>query len=180
MTDSDTNAKSERSIPDVPWTLTARHLIVCQHGLLGSEKDFSQVVMLFQTHLSTKSLYIHSAESNASSIFKTYDGIDQGGNRLADEIQEIAKQMANLEKFSFIGHSMGGLYGRYCMGVLFSRGFFDRVQACVRSGWRRLLFDVMNWFIEFYRTCSSSFWSKKTEKRVLECGYELDGAVTIQ
>ncbi|CCI45074.1 unnamed protein product [Albugo candida] len=86
--------------------------------------------MLFQTHLSTKSLYIHSAESNASSIFKTYDGIDQGGNRLADEIQEIAKQMANLEKFSFIGHSMGGLYGRYCMGVLFSRGFFDRVQAC--------------------------------------------------
>nr|CCA19986.1 conserved hypothetical protein [Albugo laibachii Nc14]CCA23300.1 conserved hypothetical protein [Albugo laibachii Nc14] len=128
MTVSDAN--KEQSIPAVPWTLTARHLIVCQHGLLGSEKDFSQFVALFQMHLSTHNLYIHSAESNAVSIFTTYDGIDQGGNRLANEIQRIAKQMPNLKNFSFIGHSMGGLYGRYCMGVLFSRGFFDHVEAC--------------------------------------------------
>ena len=123
-------------IPDTPKTaslVTASHLVVLQHGLLGSKHDFDRFVQLFRTHLEAdgSSVYCHAAASNASSFFKTYDGIDHGGERLADEIQDLATQMPRLQKLSLIGHSLGGLYCRYCIGVLFSRGFFDKIEPMV-------------------------------------------------
>ncbi|CAH0481968.1 unnamed protein product [Peronospora belbahrii] len=108
---------------------TATHLVILQHGLLGSKHDFAHFVKIFYTYFRSKDfLYLHASESNGSRFFQTYDGVDQGGERLADEIQDLAKKMPNLEKFSMIGHSLGGLYNRYCIGVLLSRGFFDKIE----------------------------------------------------
>jgi len=74
---------------------------------------------------------VKAAECNAKQYFQTHDGIDAGGIRLADEIEEIANGLPYLKKISLIGHSLGGLYVRYCIGVLYSRGFFEKFQPMV-------------------------------------------------
>lgn len=123
---------SEDGAPPSPSLLTASHLLVLQHGLHGSEHDFANFVLLMREHLAHESVYVHSATSNAASFFQTYDGIDMGGVRLADEIQALAARMPKLTKLSLLGHSLGGLYNRYCIGVLFARGFFANVEPVVR------------------------------------------------
>lgn len=106
----------------------ATHLLVFQHGILGSKHDFGRFMEIFRAHFPADELFLHATESNASSFFRTYDGVDHGGQRIADEIQHLAARMPQLQKFSMIGHSLGGLYNRYCIGLLLSRGFFDRYE----------------------------------------------------
>ncbi|KAG6611108.1 putative alpha/beta hydrolase [Phytophthora cinnamomi] len=106
----------------------ATHLVVLQHGLLGSKHDFARFVDIFRAQFRADELYLHAGESNATSFFQTYDGVDQGGERLADEVQQLAARMPKLQKLSMIGHSLGGLYNRYCIGLLLARGFFDSVE----------------------------------------------------
>ncbi|ETK76881.1 hypothetical protein F441_17117 [Phytophthora nicotianae CJ01A1] len=106
----------------------ATHLVIFQHGLLGSKHDFARFVEIFQAQFQNDELFLHASESNASGFFQTYDGVDQGAHRLADEIQQLAAKMPKLQKLSMIGHSLGGLYNRYCIGLLLSRGFFDQVE----------------------------------------------------
>ncbi|KAG2768303.1 hypothetical protein PC129_g14907 [Phytophthora cactorum] len=106
----------------------ATHLVIFQHGLLGSKHDFARFVEIFRTQFQNDELFLHAGESNATSFFQTYDGVDQGAQRLADEIQQLAAKMPKLQKLSMIGHSLGGLYNRYCIGLLLSRGFFDKVE----------------------------------------------------
>lgn len=113
--------------------LTASHLLVLQHGLHGSEHDFANFAHLIREHLTAEGVHVHAAARNAATFFQTYDGIDQGGERLADEIETVAARMPNLRKLSLLGHSLGGLYARYCVGVLLSRGFFARVEPVVRG-----------------------------------------------
>ncbi|TYZ66602.1 hypothetical protein PybrP1_008122 [[Pythium] brassicae (nom. inval.)] len=108
--------------------LSASHLLVLQHGLHGSEHDFANFVRLVREHLAAEGVYVHAAARNAATFFQTYDGIDQGGERLADEIEALAARMPHLRKLSLLGHSLGGLYARYCIGVLLARGFFARVE----------------------------------------------------
>lgn len=109
----------------------ATHLVVLQHGLLGSKHDFARFVEIFRAQFQADELYLHAGESNGASFFQTYDGVDQGGERLADEIQQLAAKMPKLQKLSMIGHSLGGLYNRYCIGLLLVRGFFDKVEPMV-------------------------------------------------
>ncbi|GLE03185.1 hypothetical protein PINS_up012064 [Pythium insidiosum] len=116
---------------DAQWLSAATHLVVFQHGLLGSEGDWHSFALRFQQYFPLDELYVHCARANATtflSMFQTYDGIDAGGERLADEITALAARMPRLARFSIVGHSLGGLYARYCIGVLFSRGFFDAVE----------------------------------------------------
>ncbi|DAZ96400.1 TPA: hypothetical protein N0F65_012481 [Lagenidium giganteum] len=113
---------------DAKDTIHASHLVVCQHGLHGSDADFVHFVRLLHEHLAHADVFVHSATCNAQGFFQTYDGVDTGGQRLADEILGLSKRMPNLTKFSLIGHSLGGLYSRYCLGILYARGFFQNVQ----------------------------------------------------
>lgn len=116
-----------------PEARAATHLVVLQHGLLGSERDFAHFEQLFITHLQpAHGVYVHAARCNGSGLFQTFDGIDAGAERLADEIRQVAAQMPTLKKFSIVGHSLGGLYARYCVGVLLARGFFASVEPMVR------------------------------------------------
>ena len=51
---------------------------------------------------------------------QTYEGIDRCGQRLAEEVTEYVAVHPDLERISLIGHSMGGLIGRYALGDAFS------------------------------------------------------------
>ncbi len=112
----------------------ATHLVVFQHGLLGSDNDFRNFVALFEKYFPAEHLYPYVTECNAthfSSLFLTYDGIETGGTRLADEIIAVASTLPHLKKFSVIGHSLGGLYARFAIGELFARNFFDNIEPMV-------------------------------------------------
>ncbi|KAK1928812.1 putative lipase [Phytophthora citrophthora] len=117
-----------RNATDDPQLQRATHLVILQHGLLGSKHDFARFVEIFRSQFQSDELYLHSGESNATSFFQTYDGVDLGGERLADEIQQLAAKMPKLQKLSMVGHSLGGLYNRYCIALLLSRGFFDKIE----------------------------------------------------
>ena len=75
-------------------------------------------------------LHILVTKTNASNL--TYDGIDVGAERVVQEIEETIKMIESrgvpIAKFSIIGYSLGGLVARYAVGLLYSRGLFDRIQ----------------------------------------------------
>jgi len=75
-------------------------------------------------------LHILVAKRNSGSF--TYDGIELGGERVTQEIEEKIQQLAaqgqHIKKISVIGYSLGGLVARYTVGLLHSKGWFDRIQ----------------------------------------------------
>ncbi|KAF8448973.1 putative serine esterase-domain-containing protein [Boletus edulis BED1] len=61
----------------------------------------------------------------------TYDGIDWGGERVAQEILEEIQKYENegkkVTRFSVTGYSLGGLLARYVIGILHQNKFFEKV-----------------------------------------------------
>lgn len=106
------------------------HLIVLQHGLHGDESDWGYFKQVLDVSFPDKVL-VHISTCNSKTRFSTHDGIDAGGQRLAEEILQLVQTNPCLRHFSIIGHSLGGLYARYAVGVLFAEGFFDRVEPMV-------------------------------------------------
>ncbi|KAH9678650.1 hypothetical protein KPL71_025799 [Citrus sinensis] len=49
----------------------------------------------------------------------TLDGVDVMGERLAQEVLEVIERKPNLQKISFVAHSVGGLVARYAIGRLY-------------------------------------------------------------
>ncbi|KAF9577693.1 hypothetical protein BGW38_006933, partial [Lunasporangiospora selenospora] len=86
----------------------------------------------------------YQAKSNESKF--TYDGIDICAHRLVKEVHEVVKviedggdihdlkghkhkaQVKKVTQFSYLGYSLGGLIGRFAMGLLDMEGFFDRIE----------------------------------------------------
>jgi hypothetical protein len=68
---------------------------------------------------------VHIAVCNASQPRfggnLTHDGIDSGGERLAREIRACIEnqECRKLHYISFVGNSMGGLFSRYAIGILY-------------------------------------------------------------
>lgn len=62
----------------------------------------------------------------------TYDGIETGGERVAQEIEEELEELARaghkITKISMIGYSLGGLVARYAIGLLYHKGWFDKLE----------------------------------------------------
>lgn len=58
------------------------------------------------------------------SLFTTTDGVEKGGQRLAQEIQDLAEQNPSLRSYSLVCISLGGLYCRYAAGVLHNTSSF--------------------------------------------------------
>lgn len=81
-----------------------------------------------------ESLHILVAKRNSGSF--TYDGIELGGERVCQEIEEeienLGKQGQDITKLSVVGYSLGGLVARYAVGLLDSKGVFDKIKPTVR------------------------------------------------
>ncbi|XP_047312089.1 uncharacterized protein LOC124915420 isoform X2 [Impatiens glandulifera] len=65
-----------------------------------------------------KRFLIYASSSNT--FTKTFTGIDGAGKRLANEVMEVVKKKGSLKRISFLAHSLGGLFARYAIGVLYS------------------------------------------------------------
>lgn len=61
----------------------------------------------------------------------TYDGIEVGAERVAREIEdkldELSRYGYKITKFSIVGYSLGGLVARYAIGLLYHKGYFDKI-----------------------------------------------------
>lgn len=114
------------------------HLLVAIHGMWGSPSHLASTARVIEEVKGGKDqlvdagapdLHVLVAATNAND--HTYDGIDNGGERVAQEIyEEIDKLSAEgrtVIRFSVCGYSMGGLIGRYLLGILHTRNFFDTV-----------------------------------------------------
>ncbi|KAL8959815.1 MAG: hypothetical protein Q9193_003383, partial [Seirophora villosa] len=108
----------------------ADHLCVLVHGLWGNPSHLAYLAEALREKHSAEQLNILVAKSNSGSY--TYDGIETGGERVTQEIetllQELERDGAPIKKLSVIGYSLGGLIARYTIGLLHSKGWFEKIQ----------------------------------------------------
>jgi predicted esterase len=78
-------------------------------------------------------LHILVAKRNSGSF--TYDGIELGGERVCQEIEEEVEKLARagqqIKRLSLVGYSLGGLVARFCVGLLDSKEFFEKITPVV-------------------------------------------------
>jgi hypothetical protein len=121
------------------------HLYVVVHGMWGSGADVSYIAEQARVHYGPSCHVLVSAVNGGTN---TYDGIDVCGERLYSEVVAFVGSQAaaqvRITRVSFIGYSAGGLFSRYCIGLMQMRGFFDEVTpvsfvtlACPHLGVRR-------------------------------------------
>ncbi|CAN1283699.1 Lipid droplet phospholipase 1 [Linum perenne] len=110
-----TNGKNE---PD--------HLLVLVHGILASPGDWTYVQAELKKRLG-KNYMLYASSSNTYT--KTFGGIDGAGKRLAEEliplalnaqVTQVVSKTQSLKRISFLAHSLGGLFARYAIAVLYS------------------------------------------------------------
>ncbi|KZT65026.1 DUF676-domain-containing protein [Daedalea quercina L-15889] len=114
------------------------HLLVLVHGMWGNPSHLNSLQKAIKERYSQsdaekgpdgEELEVLLAKTNQDE--HTYDGIDWGGERVAEEIFAAVKRLEDdgkrITRFSITGYSLGGLVSRYAVGVLHQRGFFDNV-----------------------------------------------------
>ncbi|KAJ6728492.1 HYDROLASE-LIKE PROTEIN FAMILY [Salix koriyanagi] len=106
---SSSGAMNGKSEPD--------HLLVLVHGILASPSDWTYVEAELKRRLG-KNFLIHASSCNTYT--KTFSGIDGAGKRLADEVMQVVQKRESLKRISFLAHSLGGLFARYAIAVLYS------------------------------------------------------------
>lgn len=75
-------------------------------------------------------LHILVPKSNSGNF--TYDGIELGAERVTHEIEGFLEKKERegkqIRKLSIVGYSLGGLVARYAIGLLYSRGWFSKLE----------------------------------------------------
>ncbi|KAG9234212.1 putative serine esterase-domain-containing protein [Amylocarpus encephaloides] len=111
-------------------TQEAQHLCVLVHGLWGNPNHLEVVAKSLRAAYPQEHLHILVAKRNSGSF--TYDGIELGGERVCQEIEEeietLTKNGQEIKRLSLVGYSLGGLVARYAVGLLDSKGVFDNVK----------------------------------------------------
>lgn len=112
---------SDNEKPSVP------HIVILQHGLPGSTRDFSNYDRKVRKMCCTFNMLSHNCTFNKDLLGivcnSTKDGIDVCGKRLAEEIESLVEryQLPPGTKLTMVGHSMGGLFIRYAIGYMLQR-----------------------------------------------------------
>ncbi|TVY60705.1 putative lipase [Lachnellula suecica] len=108
----------------------AQHLCVLVHGLWGNPNHLEAMAKSLRAKHPEENLHILVAKRNSGSF--TYDGIELGGERVCQEIEEeiekLAKEGQAIKRISVVGYSLGGLIARFAIGLLYSKEFFDKIQ----------------------------------------------------
>ena len=85
----------------------SNHLVVLSHGIMGSQKDLAYIA----ERLESRGCLVLVSKANA--FVKSLRGIEHGAKCLVDEIDEkLSKSDRTIERISFVGNSLGGLYAR--------------------------------------------------------------------
>ncbi|CAF1709666.1 BnaC03g58900D [Brassica napus] len=106
------------------------HLLVLVHGILASPSDWLYVEAEMKRRLGRRFL-IYASSSNT--FTKTFGGIDGAGKRLAEEVRQVIQKSKSLKKISFLAHSLGGLFARHAVAVLYSAATSQASDGAVSS-----------------------------------------------
>ncbi|KAG8076760.1 hypothetical protein GUJ93_ZPchr0006g42109 [Zizania palustris] len=106
------------------------HLLILVHGIMASPSDWTYGEAVLKRRLGDN-FFIYASSSNIYT--KTFDGIDVAGRRLANEVLDVIQKITGLRKISFLAHSLGGLFARYAISILYSMETKDAGQcgACL-------------------------------------------------
>ncbi|MCJ1243142.1 hypothetical protein MMC30_000339 [Trapelia coarctata] len=111
-------------------TARPNHLCVLVHGLWGNPQHLWYLRQALEETYGKEKLAIVVAARNSDTF--TYDGIEVGAERVAqeieDEVERLEKDGTHIKKLSMVGYSLGGLIARYAIGLLYSRGWFDKLK----------------------------------------------------
>lgn len=105
-------------------------------------------------------------KSNSGSF--TYDGIELGGERVANEVEtrleELRKNGHIITKFSITGYSLGGLVARYAIGLLYHKGVFEHIQPMVVAWWPvvEMKVNTADRVAELHNFCHTTPWRPNT------------------
>lgn len=94
-----------------------RHLIVLSHGMMGTFTDLNYLEQLLQS--SAKSDDIKVFKSARNKYTNSLKGIQKGSEELAAEIIDILNENNSIETISFVGNSLGGIYARFAISLLY-------------------------------------------------------------
>lgn len=132
MASEATSASTTRSSSPEPGPV---HLLVLVHGMWGHSGHLAELNRIAkETHSKPNAdgERMITLLSTTNQEDSTYDGIDWGGERVAqevlDKVEELEKAGNTVTKLSVTGYSLGGLVSRYVVGILSQKGFFDKVQ----------------------------------------------------
>lgn len=105
------------------------------NSLWGNPVHLKNVAKVLREKHSEDNLHILVAKRNSGSF--TYDGIELGGERVCQEIEEelekLEREGSPIKKLSIVGYSLGGLISRYAVGLLHSRGILDKLEPIVSA-----------------------------------------------
>lgn len=106
------------------------HLCVLVHGLWGNGSHLNYLATSLRERYPEDELIVLVCKRNASSF--TYDGIEVGAERVTKEIEDTIEELKrdgfNIDRFSIVGYSLGGLIARYAIGLLDSKRYFDYIK----------------------------------------------------
>uniref|UniRef100_A0A2P2LJ72 DUF676 domain-containing protein n=1 Tax=Rhizophora mucronata TaxID=61149 RepID=A0A2P2LJ72_RHIMU len=92
------------------------HLVIMVNGLVGSSADWRYAAEQFVKRF-PDNMIVHCSECNYSKL--TFDGVDLMGERLAEEVLAVVRGRPQVQKISFVAHSLGGLIARYAVARLY-------------------------------------------------------------
>ncbi|KAG2075726.1 DUF676-domain-containing protein [Suillus decipiens] len=111
------------------------HLLVLIHGMWGNPSHLghaNKIIHEVKGEVQDGDIKLEVLVAETNKDESTYDGIDWGGERVAEEIRQktadLEKEGRKVTRFSVTGYSLGGLVARYAIGVLHQSKFFETVQ----------------------------------------------------
>lgn len=121
------------------WLIVTHcHLIIIDltsYSLWGHPSHLAYISKALRVKHSVSNLQILVVKRNKG--YSTYDGIEIGGERVAQEVEvELERLECNghsIKRLSFVGYSLGGLVSRYAVGLLYAKGWFDKLEPVVSS-----------------------------------------------
>ncbi|KZV67033.1 DUF676-domain-containing protein, partial [Peniophora sp. CONT] len=110
------------------------HLAVLIHGMWGYPGHLAEAARIMtEAHaVPSDGVQVRVLVSDANAQENTYDGIDWGGERVAqeilDEVEKVATEGSKVTRLSVMGYSLGGLIARYVIGILHQKGMFNTIK----------------------------------------------------
>lgn len=110
--------------------LCSMHLVFLIHGLCGNATHLQSMEHSILSSFGGGTDEIHVHRAKTMSALATFDSLSENAHRVLDELLEcLSKTKAT--HLSIVGYSMGGLIGRYLVGILEEGQAFSHVNPIV-------------------------------------------------
>lgn len=101
-----------------------KHLIFVQHGMFGMSYFFDNFKKKIELAINDSIVILPKDNNFLNSLF----GTQICGDKLVKIVYNTLEQYPEAETISFIGHSFGGILGRYVIGILERDGIFETIK----------------------------------------------------